>query len=357
MGTSLQEEVKMSYTFLSTEEGPPRGNATETCALLHLMCYSDDRNKIEQFAIDCFNDVTGMDGSCFVLYDIQSKVGRSITPAKLGEYLATLFENSVSDFARYFATFTLFIGGTSPSVLDNPSLTEFGFLDMQPKAQASVKKHLAAACKSRHGGAFSQRVTDENVDAFLSQVRFVVAKEDPVEYIRTLAHTSSALLPDDRTLKQIFAQIRDTQSSLKNRTGIAGKSIERPDEIMDYGRTMKWRDIKLLIIERLLNRDFYKDEVPDEFMAYLQELPPEEVIEDVAEDCRNEMFAQYFDKNDRNAFWTLFDEIVTILEHNPDASIKSAYGNIDVETLKACRHMGRRSKLYFIAIIKDGLRK
>ena len=69
------------------------------------------------------------------------------------------------------------------------------------------------------------------------------------------------------------------------------------------------------------------------------------------------MFAQYFDKNDRDAFWALFDEIVTILENNPEVEIKSVYKSIDIETLKASIHMDRRSKLYFIAIIKDGLRK
>ncbi|MCI8365999.1 MAG: hypothetical protein HFJ66_00125 [Eggerthellaceae bacterium] len=347
----------MSYTFVSTEKGTPQGNAAETCALLHLMCYSNDSDAIEQFAIDCFNDVTGMDASCFALHDVQSKAGKSITPAKLGEDLVTLFENSVSEFSQHFVSLTLFVGGISPSVLSNPDLTEFKFEDMKPRAQASVREHLVSLSKNRHDGTFSHLVTDENIDNFLRQVRFVTAKEDPIEYIRTLAHTSSALLPDDRTLKQIFAQIRDTQSSLKNRAGIAGQSIERPDEVMDYGRVMKGRDIKLLVIERLLNRDFYKDDVPDDFMKYLEELPPEENIRDIIEDCRNEMFAQYFDKNDRDAFWALFDEIVTILENNPEVEIKSVYKSIDIETLKASIHMDRRSKLYFIAIIKDGLRK
>ena len=51
----------MSYTFISTERATPSGNAAETCALLHLMCYSNERDEIELFAIDCFNDVTVMD--------------------------------------------------------------------------------------------------------------------------------------------------------------------------------------------------------------------------------------------------------------------------------------------------------
>ena len=50
----------MGYKFLSVERNTRSGNNAETCALLHLMCYADERDEIEQFAIDCFNDVTGM---------------------------------------------------------------------------------------------------------------------------------------------------------------------------------------------------------------------------------------------------------------------------------------------------------
>lgn len=345
----------MTYTFPSMEKGTAAGNAAETCAMLHLMCYSEERDDIECFAIDCFNDVTGMDGSCFALYDVQSKAGKKITPAKIGEYLATLFENAFSEFSPYFLTFTLFMGGVSSSVLVDSSLTEFCFHDMKPKAQASVREHLQSAVSERYKGKNARLATDENIDDFLCKVRFVLSKEDPVEYIRTLARTSSALLPSDRDLRNIFAQIRDKQSSLKNRDSLMGKGINRPDEIMDYGRTMKWREIKLLIIERLLNRDFYKDKAPVEFMDYLNTLPPEVDLQDAAEDCRNEMFLQYFDKNDRDAFWTLFDEIVTILENQPRLGIAEVYDLIEVDALKACGYMDRRSKLYFIATIKDGL--
>lgn len=323
--------------------------------MLHLMCYSDERNEIEHFAIDCFNDVTGMDGSCLSLYDVQSKAGKSINPAKIGEDLATLFENAVSEFSQYFVTFTLFVGGVSSSVLATPGLTEFGYHDMKLKAQASVRDHLISEVKEGHKGQFASYATDENIDDFLSKVRIVVSKADPAEYIRALARTSSALMPSDRELKSIFAQIRDKQSALKNRGAIVGKSINRPDEVTNYGRIIKWREIKLLIIERLLDRRFYKDDAPAEFMSYLDTLPPEENLKDVAEDCRNEMLTQYFDKNDRDAFWKLFDEIVAVVEASPGASIADVYGSIDVKTLKACRHMEPRSKLYFIATIKDGL--
>ena len=88
----------MAYAFPSMEKGTPSGNAAETCAILHLMCYSKERDDIESFAIDCFNDVTGMDGSCFSLYDAQSKAGKVLIRQKsakaLQRYLRTLLASS-----------------------------------------------------------------------------------------------------------------------------------------------------------------------------------------------------------------------------------------------------------------------
>ncbi|NGM17517.1 hypothetical protein GMI70_05825 [Eggerthellaceae bacterium zg-893] len=347
----------MSYTFISTEMGTPSGNAAETCALLHLMCFADERDDIEQFAIDCFNDVTGMDNSCFNLYDLQSKAGKDANPAKIGEELATLFENFVSDFSQFFHSYTLFVGGVSASVLEDTGLTEFGFHSMKPRAQKSVREKLIATCKKRHRGTIAERVTDENVDDFLSGVRFVTAKADPVEYIRALANNTSALLPSERVLRKTFTEIRDMQSKLKNREGIAGKRIEHPYEVMDFGRVLKVRPIRLLILERLLGCDFNKDDVPLEFNDYLQTLPIEEDLDDVAEDCQNAMFKQYFNKNDREAFWTLLNEIVTVLESDHSAGIKDVYNRLDPAAIKACWQMDRRAHLYFIATIKDGLHK
>ncbi len=346
----------MEYRFISTERGTPSGNRAETCALLHMMCFAPERNEIEQFAIDCFNDVTGMDNPCFALHDVQSKAETRITPAKLGEYLATLYENRVSEFSQYFETLTLFIGGVSSTTLQDPTPNEFGYHQLQPKAQASVRDHLVEACRKRRNGIPDELIDDDTVDVFLSSVRFVVARHDETEYVRALAHESSALLTDKRTLQSIFGSIRDKQSSLKNRAGIAGKTIERPDAVMDFGRILSARQIRLLVIQRLLNMDFLTKDSPDSFRPYLDALPPEILSEDVEEDCRNELCLQYFDKNNSDAFWRLLDEIVAFFQGEPEADIQEAYRHIDKDTLASCTHLTRRSHLYFIATIKDGLR-
>lgn len=348
----------MGYKFLSVERNTRSGNNAETCALLHLMCYADERDEIEQFAIDCFNDVTGMDGSCFSLYDVQSKADKKVTPAELGKDLATLFENSVSDFSQYFVAFTLFIGGVSPTVLENPNLEVFTFLDMRVKAQETVRKQLVEACRKRHGGVFKDKVTDENVDDFLcNKVRFVVAKSDPTDYIRALACDTSELFPSERKLKQIFGEIRNAQSNLKNMPSIADEVITRPDEVLDFGRALQAKDIRLLVIQRLLNRDFFEDEVPPEFQDYLESLPPEKLERDVIEESQAGLFRQYLDKNNRKAFWNLFGEIVTLLDDDRTLGIEGIYEQIDIDTLRACAYMNKYSHIFFISIVKDGLRK
>lgn len=67
----------MEYVFTATETGTPSGNEAETKALLHMLDATEDG--IELFAVDCFNDVTGMDNPCFVLHDAQ------LPPARLSD--------------------------------------------------------------------------------------------------------------------------------------------------------------------------------------------------------------------------------------------------------------------------------
>ena len=75
----------MTYVFDTSERTTSSGNVAETKALLHLLCFDDDRDKIEAFAIDCFNDVTGMNNPSTALFDVQSKATSSTSPAVLAK--------------------------------------------------------------------------------------------------------------------------------------------------------------------------------------------------------------------------------------------------------------------------------
>ncbi|MDF7664829.1 hypothetical protein [Bifidobacterium sp. ESL0745] len=98
----------VSYTFASSERTTASGNDGETKAMLHLLDFDEQNDEISAFAIDCFNDVTGMDHNSFRLYDVQSKASKNNSPKKIGESLVTLFHNFTSEFSDYFVEEILF---------------------------------------------------------------------------------------------------------------------------------------------------------------------------------------------------------------------------------------------------------
>lgn len=81
----------MTYKITASERTSASASEMETKAMLYLFC-DDDEDKIHGFAIDFFNDVTGVDRNALHLYDIQSK-GNDAGPADLGEEMVTLYNN------------------------------------------------------------------------------------------------------------------------------------------------------------------------------------------------------------------------------------------------------------------------
>lgn len=353
------------YRFYSSEQTTASANGCETKALLHLLCFSEDSGDVDLFAIDCFNDITGMDNLCNILHDVQSKAGKAIRPAELGRDLVTLLENRMSSFASYFSSYTLFIGGVSPTCLQDEELKEFGYCHLTSKAQASVRTHLKEEYERRldvrkkrfpaddYDGT---ELSDDILDDFLGQVKFVIAKEDTAEYIRPLIRTETKLVPNINELRHIFTQIRDMQSKFKNRPAIAGDSVRRPRDVMNSSRILYRRKIELLVIERLLDRDFLGNEVPKSFVPYLEGFAPDENLDEIVEDCRNAISLFFFDKNGRDTFWKLFDEIVYAVDNKPGASITEIVSTVDDEAISSCPHfLDSRSLCYFIAMLKDGI--
>lgn len=115
----------MQYVFDTTEQTTASGNTAETRALLHLLSFDDDRGKIDAFAIDCFNDVTGMDNPSTVLFDVQSKATIRTSPRQIGEDLVTLYKNYISEFASFFKSYTLFFRGCFVDRIDRWFIDQF----------------------------------------------------------------------------------------------------------------------------------------------------------------------------------------------------------------------------------------
>ena len=62
-----------------------------------------------------------------------------------------------------------------------------------------------------------------------------------------------------------------------------------------------------------------------------------------------------FNKNSANAFWTLFENIYTIITQNPLFDVQKIYLNISNDIKNATPDFDALSLKYFISVIKDGI--
>lgn len=343
----------MTYRFDSSERTTSPGNVMETKALLYLIDFDENGDDIFGFAIDCFNDVTGMDKDSLKLYDVQSKARKS-GPREIGKELVTLFHNYTSTFREYFIEEILFLGNITSTVLEDESLGIFRFRDMFEDAQMKVRAGLIEACKEKEYVAEGD-VNEEQIDGFLSDVLFVIAKQNNADYISPLVKATELLPPTDAKLIKIFNEIRKAQANFKNKPSIAGKRINKPNEVYNFGRVFKRREIELMVISRLINGNPLEAGIPTSFLPYLR--TQEEGDEDeVIEDCQLDFSTQICDKNSTQAFWDLWGEIVTAIDNDGSASVDQIYDSIAQETHDACIHLSPLSTKYFIAFVKDRMK-
>lgn len=243
----------MGYIIRSSEKTSSSASEMETKALLHLLCEDGGNGNIIGFAIDFFNDVTGMDRNALRLYDIQSKSTDS-GPSALGQELVTLYKNYISDFKRFFVAQILFVRSVARPVLGDQLLTEFRYRDMTEAAQIKLRSSFVQMCRDKTY-IDNDFLDDEAIDAFLDQVLFVVAKPDKEDYIRPLIKTNNALGTTDRDLRAIFAEIRKKQLGIKTSSKVEGLELKSPSEAYNSGRILRRSDIELLVISRVLNRN------------------------------------------------------------------------------------------------------
>lgn len=345
----------MAYVIRSSEQNASRANEMETRALLHMLSFREEYDDINCFAIDFFNDVTGMDNMSLRLYDVQSKAARS-GPKEIGPELVTLFKNYISDFHDYFVEEVLFIGSIRNNLLDDNGLTEFHFSDLTEDAQREIRSSFEQACLDK-SYIDNDAVTPENIEGFLSEVVFIVSKETIDEYIVPLIRTSAVLMPTSDDLRAIFNEIKKAQVGIKTQSKVEGLEINHPADVYRYSRVMKREDIELLVINRLINRNPLEAGIPSCFApiyATMLAVAPEDA-QDNLEDCQLDVARQMFAASEATAFWTLLNEIVTAIKNKPSAGVDELFASIRPETLAGCKFLHALSAQYFIAIVKDGL--
>lgn len=340
----------MSYTVSSSEKLRKSGADAETKAMLYLMNFHKDSSEMRYFIVDFFNDITGMDRMARKLWDVQSKATKTASAKGIGRELVTLFKNYLSDFS--FVDYVIFMGGVPDTFRKDSSINIFDISNVKEKALDSVRKGLIEECEKKEY-IENSAITDINIDGFLKVVWFVVDNKQPQDYIREIIKDHPSIIPPDSKLIGIFNEIRNKQSELKN-TNVEGVTINRIDEVLSYGRELKTHEIRLLVLQRILNTDPLSKGMPLSFMELCSKYP-EERREMLLSDCQSAMCRALFNNSLAQAYWALFDSVYTSIIQNPDKNIDFIFDSIPEDILDACTDFDTFSVKYFIAKIKEGV--
>ena len=341
----------MAYIVKSSERLRPSAADTETKALLYLMNFRDDSNEIYYFVVDFFNDLTGMSRMSNKLWDLQSKGDKHPSPHAIGTELVTLFKNYVSDFK--FDKYILFLGGVTASLRKDSDIFTFDIGNVKENAVEEIRKGLIEECRSKTY-IDNNDITDTNINHFLNEIFFVIDHHSKGEYVKKIVKLNPAIIPDETELVAIFNEIRDKQSGKKNIGVVEGLTIEAPDDVLIYGRHLTSMEIKMLVLNRILNRNVIDAALPVSFLCIYNKFP-EEKRKNMLEDCQLNLSRALFDVNGQENFWRLFENIYRVIVDNPNHDVDGIYRKLDKEITDRCINFDTLSLKYFVSIIKDGM--
>lgn len=340
----------MSYTVRSSEQTRKSGADGETKALLYLMNFRDDSHEIYYFVVDFFNDLTGMDRYSNKLWDVQSKAAKGNSPKAIGKELVTLFKNYLSDFN--FTHYILFVGGTSGRVCIDPKINPFKIDNVDYDARIKIIEGLKEEANAKEY-INDADITDENISNFLDLVIFVVDDKAPSEYVKAIIKNHPRIIPEESILNAIFNELRDKQASKKN-TKVEGITIETTDEALNYFRHLTNDEIRLFVLQRIINRNPVEKGIPQPFIPIYSACPPEQQ-KDLLDECKQSMCRALFNKNASDEFWSLLENICQIITSHPQDTVQNIYLRIDPAVKAGCPDFDSQSLKYFIAIVKEGI--
>jgi hypothetical protein len=346
----------MSYTVKSSEKLRHSGAEAETKALLYLMNFRPDSDEIHYFVVDFFNDLTGMDRMSTKLWDLQSKGAHKVSPKQIGKELITLFKNYMSSLD--FESYVLFIGSVTGTLRVNSELSTFDINNIKASAIPSIVEGLKEEGKVKEY-INDATLTEENISAFLRKVTFVIDNDQkPSEYVKAIIKQHPNIIPEEKILTAIFNEIRDAQSSKKNISPVEGVVIETPDEALNYCRHLTNNEIRLMTLQRIINRDPVNRGIPFSFMNIINCWPPEKQ-QDMLEECQAALCRALFNKNAADGFWNLFEHTYSIIISNPKYSVQNIFSELQKlsNCIQRCPDFDVLSLKYFISVVKDGIQQ
>lgn len=343
----------MSYKVQSSERTRKTAAEAETKSLLYLMNFRTDSDEIFYYVVDFFNDLTGMSKFGTKLWDTQSKGAQNVSPKELGKELVTLFKNYVSSIE--FEAYILFVGGVSSTVRKDNTKNIFYAVDIKESAYDKLVEGLIEEGEKK-GYIQNADLTSDNISSFLNKVTFVVDDKKPTEYVKAIIKVHPSIIAEEEVLQAIFNEIRDAQSIKKNINKVEGIIIQTTDEALHYSRHLTNNDIRLLTIQRIINRNPLGKGIPYSFMEIYSSCP-EEKRKDLLDECIQSVVRAICNNNLSGEFWRLFGEIYYIITSFPDKKVQDIYNMLSKSNMESCPDLDILSLKYFIAIIKDGIQQ
>ena len=341
----------MTYIVQASEKVRGIGADYETKAMLYLMNFHPDSQEISYFAIDFFNDVTGLNSYADKAWDVQSKGTKGSGPKDIGRELVTLFKNYVSELN--FDCLILFLATAPPSLRKDNTIITFGIENITERALKSLKTGLIEEANEKEYIDNTQ-ITETNIDAFLKRVIFVVDNKTKADYIRNTVKFSQKYIPEDNVLDGIFNTIRDKQASKKNNSSVEGVSVEHHRDVFCYDRIIGVREIQLLVINKIINHDLMGNGIPVYFIPVIHNYDALRQ-KDVVEDCQLKLSTLLYDKSQTEDFWTLMDIIATAVEKYKSLGVIDTYTKIEHNRAVHNPRLDIMAIYYLIAVMKEAL--
>lgn len=341
----------MAYVVQASERTKGIGAEFETKSMLYLMNCRDDSDEINFFAIDFYNDVTGLNNQADKAWDLQSKGTKSNSAKAIGRELVTLFKNEMSELK--FDYLVLFLADVPDSFRIDKSKNTFGIENITDKSLLSVRKGLIDEARKKTY-IEEQWINNTDLDSFLNKVTFVVDNKTKADYIRSIMCINPKYIPQDCVLDGIFNTIRDAQAGKKNNDSVEGQVVTHLRDVFRYDRSLKSKEIRLMVLNSFINRDVIKIPAPFQFYTIIQRfdgIKQKEIIED----CKLQISAVLCDKTYTDEFWKLLELILETVTNNKGLSTEKTFDIIADNRIVKNPRLDVLTIQYLIAVIKEAL--
>lgn len=337
------------YVFRNTERTNQKASEYETKSLLYLVGQCRDRKEISLAAIDCFNDVTGLNDNGEKLWDVQSKGEAKLTPRKIGRYLITLFDNYQSSLN--FTEHIFFMPKLASSYLDVSDKSVYGVSAFKKDHIFKVKAGLIQELESKN-----KKFTINQLDDFLKKVVIVENRKNTATYVKDIVRFKHQKIKENIFYEEIFKEIRNLQSAKKNSL-IEGQSVCKPLDVLSFDRHIFMGDLKMLVINRFVGIDLFNQRMmPTSFLDVIQKRNYDsQDLKDHILECKSQIGRAFFDKNQKREFWNVFEHIISCLKNDPSSHINDVAQSLSDSVFERLNHLDEDGILFLSAMIKDGL--